>query len=101
MQRGEKAERVGAERRRSVRDVGARSAARADDAEGGERAQPGAHRGAADPHLAGEVAFGGQPGAGAQAAAVDQLPDVRHHGGGAVVRVRRLEAHVHDWIDQL
>ena len=86
VQRGEKAERVGAERRRSVRNVGARSAARSDDAEGGERAQPGAHRRAADAHLAGEVAFGRQAGAGAEAAAVDQLPDVRHHGGGAVVR---------------
>ena len=66
-----------------------------------QRAQTGPHRWAADPHHAGQVALGRQPGARAEAAAVDQLPDVRDDGGGAIGRVRWLDSEGHDWIDQL
>src|SRR5439155_17941775 len=76
-------------------------AARADDAERAKRAQSGAHGRTADADLPREVALGRKPRAGAERAAVDQLPDVRDDRRRAVVRVMPLSNRAHDWIDQL
>ena len=82
VQRREEAQGVGIERRRTIRDVGARAVPRPDDAHRRQRAQPGADRRPADADLEREIALGGQPIAGLQRAALDQLADVRHDLAG-------------------
>ena len=73
---GQELERRLAELRRPLHDEGAGAAARGDDAHRLQRAQPGAQRGAADAHLQGELALGGQAVAGAEAAGLDLPADV-------------------------
>ena len=77
VQRGQKAERLGAERRRAVGNVGARAVPRLHDAHRRQRAQAGAHRRPADADLRRQVALGRQAIAGPQRAALDQCADVR------------------------
>ncbi|OLB61959.1 MAG: hypothetical protein AUI11_07465 [Acidobacteria bacterium 13_2_20CM_2_66_4] len=79
VKRREEAQRLGRERGRPVRDVGARSLPRSHDAHRGEGVESGADRRPADANLHGEVALGGQPVAGAQRAAVDEAAHVREH----------------------
>ena len=102
VERRQKAERLGTKRGRTFGDVCSRPAPRSDDAERGQRAQPGANRRTADADLPGQVALRRQTGAGSECAAVDQFPHVGNHlrravgGGGTVNEVR-----IHDWFSQL
>ena len=102
VERRQKAERLGTKRGRTFGDVCARPAPRSDDAERGQRAQPGANRRTAHADLPGQVALRRQTGSGSECAAVDQFPHVGHHlrravgGGGTVNEVR-----IHDWSSQL
>ena len=101
VERGEKTQSFDAERWRSVGDVSARAAPRADDAEGGERPQTRAHRRPADADVVGEVALRRQASAGLQAAVIDEVADVGDDRRGAVGRVVPLVPGRHNWIDRL
>src|SRR5262245_55401167 len=93
VQRGEKAQRVGSEGGRSLRNVGAGSTPRAHDAERGQRPKAGADCGPADADLSREVTLGRQTRARSQRAVIDQPPyvgdDLRRAVGGL------LADHVH------
>src|SRR5262249_2295650 len=101
VQGGQEAQRFDAQRRRTVRNVGTRSAARADDARGGERSQTGADRRTADADLVSELALRRETRAGLQRAAIDEPADVGDDLGGAVVSFRSFGCEGHDWFDQL
>ena len=79
VQRREKAQGVGVERRRTLGNVRARAVARSDDAHGRQRAQAGANRRTADADLRREIAFGGKPIAGLERAALDEVAHVGDH----------------------
>ena len=76
VQRRKKAQGVGIERRRSLRNVGSRAVARPHDAHGRQRAQASANRGAADANLRCEVAFGRKAIAGLERAALDEVANM-------------------------
>ena len=76
VQRGEEAERLAAEHRRSATDERAGAVARLDDAHGRQRAQARPDAGTADPDPQGQFALGRQAIARAQFAALDELADV-------------------------
>ena len=85
VERGEEAQRLRAERRRAVGNVGAGPVPRLDDAHRGQRMETGADRRPAHADLEREVAFGRQAIAGAQAAAIDQVADESDHLFGAAL----------------
>ena len=92
MQGGQKAERLAPERRRTLRDVRARTVPRLHHAHRGERAQADPHRRPADADLRRQLTFGGQPVARAQRAALDEVADVRDDLLGAALRSRARPA---------
>ena len=83
VERRQQAERLAAERRRAVGNVGAGAVPRLHAAHRGERVQTHAHRRTADADLRGEIALGRQPIARPQRLALDQAADVRHDLLGA------------------
>ena len=85
VKRREEAQRIGIERRRSLRDIRTRTVARSDDAHRGESAQPGANRRPADANLGGEIAFGRQAIAGLERAALDEVANMRDDLAGATL----------------
>jgi hypothetical protein len=112
VQRGEEAQRLGDQRRRAVRNIGARAVPRSDDTHGGEGAQPGADRGTAHADVRCKVALGRQAVSPAQFPALDQRADMGHHLFGAplgvlvaaadATAVRRGRGRTaHDWFAQL
>ena len=76
VQRAEHGERAGVERGRSAGDEGAGAVTALEHAHGGEEADAGAQRGAADLQLAGQLALGWKAVAGAQRSAGDEAAHV-------------------------
>ena len=84
VQRGQEAERLGAERRRTIRNVGARAMPRTHDAHRRQRAQAGAHGRTAHADVDRQIALGRQAVAPPQLAALDQRAHVGHDLSRAV-----------------
>ena len=83
VQRGEKAQRLAAERRRPVGNIRAGPAPRLDDADGRQGFEPGTHGRPAHADVHGQLALGRQPIAGTQRAALDPRANVAHDLVGA------------------